>query len=178
MKKKLFTGLAMILFEVSIVGTANATIIDINSKTNTWSNPVAQYFDAGTYDVIPIGVIDGGAYNAWSAWGSSTRWVNQYSLSSDEFSAYTPHDGTVYATSLLALDNAISTSFTLTSGGSVNFFIADSLYSDNVGGISLNVELATPTGNPTDPVPEPATMLLFGTGIAGLAGSRLRRKKK
>lgn len=29
----------------------------------------------------------------------------------------------------------------------------------------------------TNPVPEPATMLLFGTGIAGLAGTRLRRKK-
>lgn len=28
-----------------------------------------------------------------------------------------------------------------------------------------------------DPVPEPATMLLFGTGIAGLIGSRARRKK-
>ncbi len=29
-----------------------------------------------------------------------------------------------------------------------------------------------------DPVPEPATMLLFGTGLVGLIGSRFRKKKK
>ncbi|MCK5642481.1 MAG: PEP-CTERM sorting domain-containing protein, partial [Gammaproteobacteria bacterium] len=27
-------------------------------------------------------------------------------------------------------------------------------------------------------IPEPATMLLFGTGIAGLAGTRFKRKKQ
>ncbi len=49
----------------------------------------------------------------------------QYSLSSNEFSAYTVHDGVIYATDLLALDNTVSTSFTLAIDGNVNFFISD-----------------------------------------------------
>ena len=47
-----------------------------------------------------------------------------------------------------------------------------------VGYGSLNGENHAFLLSPVSPVPEPTTMLLFGTGIAGLAGTRLRRKKK
>ena len=40
-----------------------------------------------------------------------------------------------------------------------------------------NVRVYADNSGPA-PVPEPATMLLFGTGLAGLVGGRMRRKKK
>jgi hypothetical protein len=33
-------------------------------------------------------------------------------------------------------------------------------------------------GDPTAPVPEPVTMLLFGTGLVGLIGSRICKNRK
>lgn len=53
------------------------------------------------------------------------------------------------------------------------FYTGTDAYLESMGEALLGLSSAAA------PVPEPATMLLFGTGIAGLAGgSRIRRKKK
>ena len=81
---------------INCTNTAYADIININSRTNNLSNPVQVYLDAGTYIVEPIGVNDGGTYDAWSAWSRTTctnssgcpktspttyfGWMNQYDV--------------------------------------------------------------------------------------------------
>lgn len=44
----------------------------------------------------------------------------------------------------------------------------------NIGIDNINFDQSSSTA----PVPEPATMLLFGTGLLGIVGKRLKRKKK
>ena len=53
------------------------------------------------------------------------------------------------------------------------------LYYDFSGfSLESRLNITVNDGSGTDPIPEPATMLLFGTGLAGLIGNRWRKKKK
>lgn len=66
-------------------------------------------------------------------------------------------------------------SFTSLSVGASDLTISYADISDDWGG-RIFAELSSGSID-VAPVPEPATMLLFGTGIAGLIGSRIRKNK-
>jgi len=67
----------------------------------------------------------------------------------------------------------------LDSAGTWSLYYQDSVGADplSLNAWGLNIVTASVSEAPSASVPEPATMFLFGTGIAGLAGIRRRRKK-
>lgn len=178
MKMKMLTALVSVSIILGMIGVANATLINLNGETNTQGNPVTLFFEAGNYSVDPVGVADGGLYNAQNIWNwgqvdlPDVGWMHRYAISSLELGEVIIWDGVKYASDIEALNHAISTSFSLSTASDVSFYVLDGGPTwDNVGGISLDV-------NPSTPTPEPSTMLLLGTGIAGLVGSKRRSKRK
>lgn len=177
MASQVFLVAIALLTALTVARPSSALIVGIDALLNTTGNPITIQFAAGTYDVIPIGTADGGAYDAWNAWGGlvtdcdatgancTTGWLNNYSLASDEWGPILVTEDIKYQTPFLALSNAQSIVFTLATDGPVYFFQQDCCYFDNVGGSSLSVtEVA--------PVPEPATWLLLGGGLVGVTVAR------
>lgn len=194
----LFTASA-IVFSCSGAANADAAIIDINAASNAFSqynytNPISLALSAGTYTITEVGVAGGGVYDAWNAWGpSQSKWLNGYRVESVDitsfsvnnvpvstslvygFSLYKAGSGFIYSNPLDALAAAPMVTFTMGASGVVNFGIADYPVTDNIGGISLLVDPVNNSLN-NSPVPEPSTMLLLGSGIAGLVAIRRFRR--
>lgn len=177
---------------------AHAVMVDIDAVTNNvFTNPVVLALDAGKYKVTP----KDGIYEAWSAWANTDcgnsagcrqgdgfeGWLNTFAVVSPDISSvifegigvFLPgtgflvngpldaNDNTVYPTALGALAAAKSAIFVLDVAGNVNFGITDGAgaLANNRGGMSLHVK----------PVPEPTTLLLFGSGFAGILAWRMKK---
>ncbi|HET9159231.1 MAG TPA: PEPxxWA-CTERM sorting domain-containing protein [Caulobacteraceae bacterium] len=177
--------------------------IDLGIQNVSAANNTGITLPAGSYEIDFVGVAQGGLYDAWNPWGivsgcdvngahCSNGWVNYLSFqpaAGANIITWSATNGP-FDTALNALNNMqsgpISTflngSFvgshaspliTLAGSPQVHLFIDDTVYSDNVGGVSFHLYQFVPA-----PAPEPSAwaLMITGFGMVGV-GMRLRRRK-
>lgn len=200
MKKKLLTELAIGLFLIGMAGMANATTVghDVLDRANvdSWSS-----FSMIDYDMQ---LTDAGQINSWSIYAERVGGIYLQTFRLVSGSAYEVvgenyFDVTIGVNNFtVAAANKINyqandyigwtftdpaiLSFDYEAGGSVDWAPGNGQSALGLGSTmtfdSSQERVYSISAETAHATPEPATMLLFGTGLAGLAGSRLRRKKK
>jgi len=201
MKMKIFTGLLSSAFMFGMIGMVNATVLNFedsayanNNGTNwtafqssygglNWSSEFGIYYEPNVYQRGAVSddyalfnqygnpteiTIGTGTFDWNGAWFTSGRTSGSLNIS-----GY--NNGSEIYTGTIGLANPAPTWFSA-DWANVDKIIFHAISNlDSTRFLMDDFTINEPINNP---VPEPTTMLLFGTGLIGLAGSRLRRKGK
>jgi len=203
MKKKLLAGMAVGFSVVAMGNIASATDFDFSGVLQSHNDVLLVNFTANTDTTVTLfssSWIDGNhgfdpMLGLWNNTGDLIIWQddggNIGSTLSNGVSYYHGSWDSYYSADIAAGTYTVSLSTYYNAPNGNN--LSDGFAYDNdtpiafanwyqpangyqTGDYEFHV-LNVDTASSNQPVPEPATMLLFGTGLAGLVGARLRRKK-
>ena len=193
MRKEKVAGLAMVCITFTTVGMAHAAAIVQDTNTGSVQieahEIIGQSFTAEDNHIDRIGAWIIGPYNdlndlsfSMNLWQGEGIFSNDALLYSQDFILTdSNYDGWVdMDVSSLVFESGKQYTFTLDNdtpqwGVALNW--DDNPYSDGAAYLHAAIAPASDLQFRVLPVPIPASMLLFGTGLAGLAGTRLKRKK-